>query len=161
MHKLILTLIACWNLSCYVNRIEPATPNVVITHVSVDTIFAKRKPTSWTTGVYPPIARYYYVNEYYIRIDGYENREWPVLDSKLTAVCFLEESKIQQIPLRPENIIRLSNRRFSVLFSLETLKSGYVGFTIATEGELRQQSQHSYFDYLKSNQIVFLKGVVK
>ena len=83
--------------------------------------------------VYPPIEEYYYVNNYYLKIDAYENTEQSLRFSELTVLCFMADHKIQKIPIQAKDVFRSSGRELSVSFSLEIVKSQSVGFCIATD----------------------------
>ena len=157
MNKLISILIiaVCLNLNCFVDTTNHSNSRVVITHISIDSVYTIAKQVLWQTQKYQPSPpQYYNANVYRITLDAYEPAKSSSPDSKFTVVCFYDHKHNDKFDLQPSEVTRLPGGALTITFPVEADKSGYVGFQVFTDQELeRQDWAYRYGDVNASTKI--------
>src|SRR5271157_4289230 len=119
MNKLtyILIIFVCLDLNCFVDTTKQSNSRVVVTHISVDSVYTIVKPVLWRTQIYPPPPpQYYNANVYRIKLDAYEPTESSSPDSKFTIVCFYDYKHNDKFDLQPSEVTRSPGGTLTITF---------------------------------------------
>jgi hypothetical protein len=98
-------------------------------------------------------------NEYSLRLEVIQNKDFQVPDSDLVLECFLSQTAARRIVIDLNEVEWTSDYSFIYTLPLVVEQSGWVSFCISTQSEIEQQSQEDRYHHTTANQGIYLSAL--